>query len=838
MPLDPVKLFNPAGPDRVAVLSAETSFGNPGQFLLRLARGPSTKNLSGGGTFGPFNETELTARFAELLDSLHREGFLPSGMHGLLERLFSDDPRRRGRAAKRLAWTDSPRAADALLAALPKAVDEACAIIDALGLLREKRAIPTAREFASRKLLSRRRSGVEALWNLGDAEGLAQARTRTIEQLPPPVRTVLLSIDEKSANDEIVTRIVGAVGSVEEQRRGLCADLLYELVTPAPVEAARRLVAGMTLAQPFVWRYAKSILKRAMLRFDFVTIGLLLHLIESQGLANPGGVKAKVKSGYDGKDREVKIFARPTRDYLRRAGWRLLCDLSEFRPDLYAPAAAEMIIHYTENDLAVPDKLHGAMSRSYLLHRVLLGSSPRFLYRHRSMRFRFKNAASAKAPPPTVREEAFPELWDRQPQAYLRLLGGARLADVQQFAHAGLTRHPDLLRQASVAQLAAMLAAPFEKTFVLALSELRRRFDPQKPDFDLILKVASDARQQAFEIGQQWMRETAAEWTLEPRWIEGFISSANPSTRALVAELVLPTLNGAGPDLRRRIAKRLWPLLLLPGDHEATARVCREALLTELDALFETDQILNAIETAPDAAKAVAADLLARRPQAATAMGLVRLATLTQHPLAAVRSAAARLIAASEPLWRDDPSILFLLTDSEWDEIRATALELIRTKLDVARLGATAVLGLIDSNRPDVQDAGMALARSEAAKLDLPTLLELVSEHPHPHVRPFVLELAMIHLPPGAATLSRLERFFRTALLDPKPSRPLKRDIVELLKNRALLDPDQAAIAQRLLHDMLRFDATLDFEQALEVLARIQLAWPELGGEVIAGGTR
>jgi len=81
-------------------------------------------------------------------------------------------------------------------------------------------------------------------------------------------------------------------------------------------------------------------------------------------------------------------------------------------------------------------------------------------------------------------------------------------------------------------------------------------------------------------------------------------------------------------------------------------------------------------------------------------------------------------------------------------------------------------------------------------------------------------------------------RFFRTALLDPKPSRPLKRDIVELLKTRALIDPDQAAIAQRILHDMLRFDATLDFEQALEVLARIQLAWPQLGGEVVAEGAQ
>jgi hypothetical protein len=52
-------------------------------------------------------------------------------------------------------------------------------------------AIPAVREIASRKLLSRRRSGVEALYHLGDAEGLQTVHQRALNELPDDVRTAV-----------------------------------------------------------------------------------------------------------------------------------------------------------------------------------------------------------------------------------------------------------------------------------------------------------------------------------------------------------------------------------------------------------------------------------------------------------------------------------------------------------------------------------------------------------------------------------------------------------------------------------------------------------------------
>src|SRR5687768_3719083 len=124
MPPTDLRLFNPNGPDRVAVVSVEPAYGRTDAFLLRLARGPKAGKLPKGSTFGPYAEAELPARFNELVASLRAEGFGPSGLQDLLAKLFDAAPAVRGRAALRLGWMGRPEAVDALLAAMPKAVDD------------------------------------------------------------------------------------------------------------------------------------------------------------------------------------------------------------------------------------------------------------------------------------------------------------------------------------------------------------------------------------------------------------------------------------------------------------------------------------------------------------------------------------------------------------------------------------------------------------------------------------------------------------------------------------------------------------------------------------------
>src|SRR5437763_11822284 len=129
---EPVRLYNPNGPDRVAVVSAEPSASAEGAYLIRVGRGPRSTRLTGGTTYGSYDEDELPPLFAEAVEALRTEGFLPAGLHALLGALRAAGYSR-AKAAIRLGWRREPEAVEPLLAALRTAVDDTCPILDALG---------------------------------------------------------------------------------------------------------------------------------------------------------------------------------------------------------------------------------------------------------------------------------------------------------------------------------------------------------------------------------------------------------------------------------------------------------------------------------------------------------------------------------------------------------------------------------------------------------------------------------------------------------------------------------------------------------------------------------
>src|SRR5207248_8272412 len=134
-------------------------------------------------------------------------------------------------------------------------------ILDALGWLGDTKAAPVLREYAGRKLLSRRRSAVEALRNLDDEEGLDEAKQRALERLPSSVRS---AVEMDSEADLLRT-----VESLDLQQLGLTLDTLYELANPLCVRVVRQLLSKTNFAQPNAWRYVKGVFKRSLLRFDF-----------------------------------------------------------------------------------------------------------------------------------------------------------------------------------------------------------------------------------------------------------------------------------------------------------------------------------------------------------------------------------------------------------------------------------------------------------------------------------------------------------------------------------------------------------------------------------------
>jgi hypothetical protein len=826
-----VRLFNPKGPDRVAVVSVQEAWAHAGSYNIQVARGAKRTKLSAGTTYGPFAQAEIAERHAEVVAKLKSEGFVRAGFTAMLQALVSQKAAARAHAATRLGWSGDTTAVPALLLAADNAGTELTSVIDALGRLGDKRAVTVCRAEAGRKLLSRRRSGAEALRNLGDTEGLKAVREAALERLPEALRNALTAQDESRTDTDAISAVTSTFAKVEERDRGLCLDTLYEIATPLAVAVTKQGLATMQIEVAYMWRYTRSILRRAMLRDDFAMFGWLAHRIEI--LARKSyGMTATIKSGLDGVSRQTPVFRKPTQEYNRRLTWRYLTQLARHTPSKYPYAAAEAVIAYQPEDRLAPKGAYDEWSSAYLYNRVVRGDSIRWEFMPRTMKFRLRALKKNQSPPPDAREESYRELWDAQPRAFLRVLAASKIVETHAFAERGVKAHPDVMKHATPAELLAMLGAPYEPTVSLSLGELERRFDPTQIDWALVHALVNDTRDVVKPIAIKFVTLTAHEWTSDIERVLTFLASPDAALRTTVANLVVASLDEADTWFRRELAERILAVLqtpeATPGAHEGHARVARDGLAEELGNLLGLDEIMQLVSAASPAAQAVGGTLLGRRPDAVGVLGVEKILAMAIHDVASVRTAAQELIRGAFDTIKSDPSLVFTLAESDWKDTRDFAFEMLRTRVDFTALGLDGVVGLCDSNRVEVQDFGRELVLRDIDKLDMAELIHRLTQHPHPNMRRFALDLVTGHLKEGFVALAKLEGFFRMALFDLWPSRNEKRAVMDFLLQRGMKDERQAEVAARVLGEFVRTKGKADFERALEGLVRIKLAYPEI----------
>jgi hypothetical protein len=833
----PIRLVRLAadGSDRVAVIAAEPGSA-AGTWLIRVGRGSSLRQLSTGTAYGPFAEADVEARAGELAATLEGEGYTRATDIDLILALSSANPAVRARAAGRLGWRRVGAAVGPLLKAGEVARGDVCAIADALGWIGDPAAIPFLRQLADRKNLSRRRSGVEALRNLGDHEAAAAASQRELARLPEAVTAALAAADEQATDDTSAQAIIDAID--DPRRIGLCADVLYERATPLGRRVALRLLRGDRIGQPHVWRYTKSVFKRAMLRHDAIAFAGIAREIERASLRSSGHT-ATVKSGLDGQQREMLIFGKKTQQYVLRAAWRYLRKLARYRPADYPRAATAILAHYGPEDLVEPDGLFGGQARAFLFHRILHRESARFVVSWYTLRHRFVNAAAVR-PPSGVREEAFPELWDAHPQHFLRLLLRARWQDVLDFAEDGLARHPEVMQAASVAELLALVGLGRTIAGALAQGELSRRWDESlaagSPDLALLDEVMDGVSDPLDELVRRWLDDSGSLWAVDPDRLLRYAECRHGGVRAFAMERAVQALRAAPAERRQELARQILERLRAGepevGLHAPLARLAATALAGEIEALLDTAELLELIRTGSNPAKELAGALLARRPDALELLGLEGVVALADHEVAAVRAASHAMLERSRPALEKDPSVLYALAESAWPDTRDQAAAILRS-LPIDILGLDGIIGLCDSTHPQVQALGRELVVRHFDQLSADAVLFRLAEHPAQAMRRYVLDLVRHHLRPGAIPLMRIERFVRACLFDIKPARDIKQGLLDFLLERGLADERQAEVVAGLLGAVVRSRTDHDFQRVSAALARIQLAHPEVSSDLV-----
>jgi hypothetical protein len=832
-----MRMFRPTGPERLVAIAVEPVAGSVDRISLRVQRFFKRGALTGTEAYGPFALDELEDRLADLSDDLASAGFTRAGVRAMLDRINSPSARRRALSALRLGWIGDRAAVDPLIDRAALEGTELSCVVEALGRLGDPTAVPLARVEAARKLLSRRRAGAEALRALGDTEGMAEVSQRAVERLPQAMRDGWKAVDAGAVDEDALTDLEAVFAHLDVKEQFLALDTLYEIGAPLAVAFVRRvLTTHADLHRPHRWRYTKSILRRATLRDDGETFAVITRRVELLS-RKPAATMAVVKSGLDGQSRQTRVFSTPTQRHVRKAAWRYLERLARYRPARYTEVAAAVLAAYRPEDRELPKGNGDEWSRVYLYNRILRRFDGRLFFNPKTLRSSVVNPKTKAALLPTARTESFPLVWDAYPRPLLTLLAEAKVVEVQQFALRAVTaRHPELPRLASARQLVGMLTAVFPDTVTLALAELDRRFNPLAPDWALLDVMMADERAVIREHAVALLTRCADAWTTDIERLVGFVGSPDALLRSTAASLVLAALPMADPWFRRELAERVLAILQAPeaseGINDGFARVARDGLAEELNAILGLDEILAMIDRGSTAAKVAGGALLGSRPEAVDLLGTDRILAMAMSDIAAVRQSAHALLGSALARLRSDPSVLFALTDCEWKDTRAFAFELLRGPVDVAALGLDGIVGLCDSNRTDVQEFGREMALKHFDSLDAAALLQRLAEHPSPVIRRFAVDLAVAHLKEGFVALSGLEAFFRRALLDVMPDRREKVLVVDFLRDRGLRDERQAEVASRVLGEFVRTRGKGDFERALDALVRLKLQYPQVDSVV------
>jgi hypothetical protein len=413
---------------------------------------------------------------------------------------------------------------------------------------------------------------------------------------------------------------------------------------------------------PNLVRIVRYLFKVAELRDDAEMLGLLTYRFET---TRPSGETGHQIFSFAMAKRNVRYpmvvhaYTGPTRNYLRRRAWRILHDRGRLGSPDYVRMAEQVLLHFRDADALPEGPIHrhgygwgqrggttvDRFGTYYVLNRILYRNSPRYAATRGNL-FICKGRYKPGDPIPNVREEAFPALWDRAPEALLRLALAARCTPVHEFAARALRANPDFCRGLDLAAVKRLAASPFEPTARLGLDLAVERFDPAHPDAELILILADSPLAAACRQAQAW---TQAHWGTLRRdtgFVVGLIASPQAETRAFVRGLLRRT---ALPDV------------------EAEPLVAR--LVARLLALGEGEE--------PIAADIAETMLLSFRP-VLRRIGEPVIRDLLAHPLATVQRLAGDLVLGHDVFAQQPPAdVLRALLASPHDIVRGIGVKIL-----------------------------------------------------------------------------------------------------------------------------------------------------------------
>ncbi|OKH36325.1 hypothetical protein NIES2101_37080 [Calothrix sp. HK-06] len=395
-----------------------------------------------------------------------------------------------------------------------------------------------------------RRIAFEALLKLGDDATKANLQAQKIESLPPELSSLA-----RVGSSELFVEALSTYLERGDYQNFAVLDTMYQIDN----EHVRPALLNTLRSAPFAPNYfqrIRHIFKIAEYRRDAEVFAMLAYRFDKHSpmfssrkrTIAVAGDKFLRKSGlyWDSQTKSTKevtndevveelkrpnsklAYSTKTRDYFLRRLWRTLRKLGEDGDPDYVRIAAEILLQYSDAD-AEPVKEstfkrklaseQQTFDNQFIEYQRVWDIYARYItFNHilyeNSLRYELKSNAHAwscreayKISGEVIqlqREEAFPTLWEQNPNVLVKLLQTSNCRPVHNFAVKALSASPNFLDYIDISTIIKLVKKPYFTTVQFAFDVTIRKYNYTEPNNELILALANciddNARAQALRL--------------------------------------------------------------------------------------------------------------------------------------------------------------------------------------------------------------------------------------------------------------------------------------------------------------------------------------------------
>jgi predicted DNA-binding WGR domain protein len=464
----------------------------------------------------------------------------------------------------------------------------------------------------------------------------------------------------------------------------------------------------------------RRIFKMAEYRIDAEIFGLLAYRFEKEraNYCSPSGQYGYAYVEGEGdynylrtpefkkylQERNTKLaYSTKTRDYLRKRVWRTLRRLGQLESPEYLTLATGVLLAYSDADAQQPREaiitqydyqrgrylpkrtLHWDAYASYLtFNHILYTNSPRYELKLNTKAWRCKANYKPGGAEPTVREEAFPQLWEQHPEHLLVLLEHSHCLPVHRFAIKALRACTDFCAGLETARIVMLLGVAYEVTAQFGFELAQATYDANHPDLPLVLATANCLLPNARTQAHRWITENQQAFLGDTAFLAALITSPYTDTQDF-AQRLLTTANLSESQSLALVGRLLAGLIALTESNLGTAGIV-EILVTLFASQLRNislDVVLDLLRHPLAEVQTLGARILLNHATAVIDLPVGLIAALINSPYPSVRAVGVRLFGQlPESQLIEEQELLVVLASHALGDLRSAIRPVIR------RLGA------------------------------------------------------------------------------------------------------------------------------------------------------